>query len=349
MKCVVGGAGGFIGHHLVKRLKADGHTVIGVDIKRPEFEKSAADTFNIWDLRGANSSAFFEGVDEVYQLAANMGGAGYLFTGEHDAEVMRDSVQINLSVLEACRRYRVPRVFFSSSACVYETLPTVMQTTIGKDLKTGLDIYEQTPVQIKDACSESDAYPANPDSEYGWEKLFSERLYQAYARNYGQVVRIGRYHNVFGPLGTWKGGREKFPAAVCRKVAEAPHGTSIELWGSGRQQRSFTYIDDAVEGTIRVMRSDLEGPFNIGSSRMVSIEEVARQMIAISQKWLDIKYIDGPVGVQGRNSDNTLILDRLFWEPRYPLEMGLHNTYQWVRQQVAKARGEALTDGVPVM
>lgn len=331
MKCVVCGAGGFIGHHLVNRLKEQGHVVIGIDIKRPEFEKSAADAFNIWSLQKPEWAPMFDGVDEVYQLAANMGGAGYLFTGEHDAEVMTDSVEINLNVLSACRRWKVPRAFFSSSACVYESLP----------------VYPHLSKHT--ACAESDAYPANPDSEYGWEKLFSERLYQAYARNHGLTVRIGRFHNVFGPLGTWKGGREKFPAAVCRKVAEAPHGTSIDLWGSGQQQRSFMYIGDAVEGMIRLMRSDFEGPVNLGSSRMVTIEEVARMVIAISGKWIDLNYIEGPVGVQGRNSDNTLILEKLGWEPKYPLEMGLYHTYQWVRQQVAKARGEALTDGLPVL
>lgn len=348
MKCVVCGASGFIGGHLVNRLKEQGHVVIGIDIKRPEFEKSAADTFNIWDLSretAITNSGFWDEVDEVYQLAANMGGAGYLFTGDHDAEVMRDSAQINLNVLEACRRYAVSRVFFSSSACVYETLPQWIAKRVGyeisKDAVRDISRY--------DGCKESSAYPANPDSEYGWEKLFSERLYQAYARNYGLTIRIGRFHNVFGPLGTWKGGREKFPAAVCRKVAEAPHGTSIDLWGSGQQQRSFTYIGDAVEGMIRSMRSDFEGPVNLGSSRMVTIEEVARQVIAISGKWIDLNYIEGPVGVQGRNSDNTLILDKLGWEPKYPLEMGLYHTYQWVRQQVAKAREEALTDGLPVL
>jgi len=342
MKCVVLGAGGFIGRHLVKRLKAEGHTVIGIDRKKPEFEPSPADQFNIWDLRTlAPNTEFFRGVDEVFQLAADMGGAGYVFTGEHDAEIMHNSVAINLRVIEACKFMGVGRVFFSSSACVYQDI-------------SGLNRLEQTPIGINPipmlSCQEDDAYPANPDSDYGWEKLFSERLYLANARNTRLKVRIGRYHNIFGPLGTWTGGREKFPAALCRKVAEAKHGTSIKLWGDGTQQRSFTYIDDAVEGTIRLMRSDVDVPLNIGSSRMVSIEETARMVIAMSQKWLDIEYEEGPTGVRGRNSDNTLILQKLGWEPRYALEAGLMNTYQWVRQQVIRDAGVShpqLLTGVP--
>lgn len=333
-RVVVCGAGGFFGWHLVNRLKKDGCYVIGIDRKQPEFAKSAADQFNIWDLRSLpRNTPFFEDANEVFQLAAEMGGAGYVFTGENDAEIMHSSVTINLKVLEACRVMEVPRVFFSSSACVYSPR---------YKLFSGLGPESVVP------CAEGHAYPANPDSDYGWEKLFSERLYQAYARNHGIQARIGRLHNVFGPLGTWTGGREKFPAAVCRKVSEAPHGTKITLWGDGTQQRSFTYIDDAVEGTIRLMRSDVTEPLNIGSSRMVSIEETARMVIAMSQKWLDIEYEPGPTGVQGRNSDNTLIQQRLGWEPRYALEAGLMTTYQWIRQQVAKQAGKAdLLTGLP--
>jgi GDP-D-mannose 3',5'-epimerase len=337
MKCVVLGAGGFIGHHLVKRLKTEGHYVVGIDRKKPEFEKTGANQFNIWDLRQLEpNTPFLEGADEVYQLAAEMGGAGYCFTGENDAEIMSSSATINLKVLRACVATKIPRVFFSSSACVYSDVPPRYPNETNAE-------YSRLA-----ACEEGFAYPANPDSDYGWEKLFSERLYQANARNFGLQVRIGRYHNIFGPLGTWTGGREKFPAAVCRKVAEAPHGTKITLWGDGTQQRSFTYIDDAVEGTIRLMRSDFEGPVNIGSSRMISIEDTAKMVIAMSQKWLDIAYEPGPTGVQGRNSDNTLILEKLGWEPRYSLEAGLFNTYHWVAQQVAQqSRKASLLTGLP--
>jgi len=317
-KALVLGAGGFIGSHLVKRLKQEGLWVRGVDLKHPRYAETRADEFQVSDLRDRASvqRALEGGFDEVYQLAADMGGAGFVFTGDHDAAIMHNSAQINLHVLEAARDEKIGRIFYSSSACMY---PEYNQ----------LDPDNPT-------CSEDSAYPAAPDSEYGWEKLFSERLYFAYARNYGFSVRVARYHNIFGPEGSWNDGREKAPAALCRKVAAAPEGGKIEMWGDGMQTRSFLYIDECIEGTLRLMRSDFEGPVNIGSNEMVSINQFAELIMGIADKPLGIEHIEGPTGVRGRNSDNQLIKERLGWAPGRPLAEGLASTYRWVHAQVVK-------------
>jgi GDP-D-mannose 3',5'-epimerase len=323
MKSVlVGGAGGFIGSHLVKRLKSEGFWVRGVDLKYPEFAPTAADDFVIGDLREQSIvRSVVVGVDEIYQLAADMGGAGYLFTGEHDADVMHNSATINLNVLDAGRKAGVKKFFYSSSACIYPA-------------------YNQTdPNNPK--CSEDSAYPAAPDSEYGWEKLFSERLYSSFQRNYGIHVRIARFHNIFGPEGTWSGGKEKAPAAVCRKVASAPDGGEIELWGDGEQTRSFLYIDECVEGVRRLMESGFTGPVNIGSEEMVTINKLAAMVMQIAGKRLRIKHVPGPLGVRGRNSDNALVAETLAWKPSRPLMEGLEKTYRWVEEQ-AGARAKLL-------
>ena len=315
-KALVLGAGGFIGSHLARRLSQDGFWVRGVDLKYPEFSDTVADDFVIADLRdaGACRQIIDTRFDEVYQLAADMGGAGYIFTGENDAHVMHNSAMINLNVLDACHRRNVRRIFYSSSACIY---PEHNQRD------------PRAPVTREDS-----AYPASPDSEYGWEKLFSERLYLAYQRNHGFDVRIARYHNIFGPEGTWTGGREKAPAAVCRKVAEAPDGGEIEIWGDGEQTRSFLYIDGCLEGTLRLTRSDWTGPVNIGSEEMVTINELVRIISAISRKSLQIRHIPGPLGVRGRNSHNELIKKKLDWAPNEPLRAGLERTYGWIKAQV---------------
>jgi len=340
------GAGGFIGSHLVKRLKSEGFWVRGVDLKYPEYDKTKADDFILCDLRDFERvqsvmrlEAYEVGdsfaplaykysqypyskdiaFDEVYQLAADMGGAGYIFTGENDANVMHNSATINLNVAHVAAhrlKGKIKRIFYSSSACMY---PEHNQ----------LDPNNPN-------CKESSAYPANPDSEYGWEKLFSERLYLAFARNYGLEVRIARFHNIFGPYGTWKGGKEKAPAAMCRKVAEILDGGEIEVWGDGSQTRSFLYIDECIEGVLRLMRSDFEGPVNIGSEEMVTINELAQYAIDISGKNITIKNIDGPTGVRGRNSDNDLIQEKLGWSPNYPLYNGLTETFNWINKQVNK-------------
>jgi GDP-D-mannose 3',5'-epimerase len=312
---LVAGAGGFIGSHLVKRLKAEGFGVRGVDLKLPEFSPTAADEFIIGDLReAATAKAVLTGIDEVYQLAADMGGAGYIFTGEHDADVMHNSASINLNILEAARLAGVDKVFYSSSACIYPA-------------------YNQTD-PANPQCSEDSAYPAAPDSEYGWEKLFSERLYLSYARNYHIDVRIARFHNIFGPEGTWRGGREKAPAAICRKVAEAANGDEIEIWGDGEQTRSFLHIDECVEGVRRLMESDFMGPVNIGSDEMVTINRLAGIVIAIAGKRLSICHREGPLGVRGRNSDNHLVYERLHWKPKRALRLGLEDTYRWISSKV---------------
>ena len=315
-KAVVCGAGGFIGAHLVKRLKTEGMWVRGVDLKFPEYAETAADDFIEGDLRDIDvcHRVFDQPFDEVYQLAADMGGAGFVFTGDNDAEIMHNSATINLNVLETCRKRNIKRIFYSSSACMY---PEHNQLDPDNPL-----------------CTEDSAYPANPDSEYGWEKLFSERLYLAYGRNHGMQVRVARYHNIFGPEGTWEGGREKAPAAFCRKVAMASDGDVIEMWGDGLQTRSFLYVDECVEGTIRLTRGAWEGPVNIGSTEMVSINDLAKMVMDIAGKGMSIKHIPGPVGVRGRNSDNTLIKEKLDWEPSEPLRDGIEKTYQWINQQV---------------
>ena len=258
-----------------------------------------------------------EGIDDIYQLAADMGGAGYIFTGEHDADVMHNSASINLNMLEFGTRAGVKRFFYSSSACIYPA-------------------YNQTdPDNPK--CSEDSAYPAAPDSEYGWEKLFSERLYLSYMRNYGVAVRVARFHNIFGPDGTWQGGREKAPAAMCRKVAETPDGGEIEIWGDGKQTRSFLYVDECVEAVRRLMESEFTGPVNIGSEEMVTINQLAEMIMEIAGKKLSIRHIPGPLGVRGRNSDNHMIRERLGWAPSRPLLEGLEKTYSWIAQQVEAA------------
>lgn len=318
-RILVNGAGGFIGGHLVKRLKAEGFWVRGVDLKHHEFHELPADEFIQGDLRDpAFVADVVANIDEVYQLAADMGGAGYIFTGDHDAAVMHNSATVNLNVLEYGRKAAVKRFFYSSSACIYPA-------------------YNQMDAR-KPTCSESTAYPAAPDSEYGWEKLFSERLYLSYMRNYGIDVRISRYHNIFGPYGTWDGGREKAPAALCRKIAEAPDGGEIEIWGDGEQTRSFLYIDECIEGTRRLMDSYFPGPFNIGSEEMVSINQLAGMIMEIAGKSLSIKHIPGPLGVRGRNSDNRMIKSALGWAPSRPLREGLENTYSWVAAQVRAGR-----------
>ena len=321
-KALVLGAGGFIGSHVVKRLKREGMWVRGVDLKHPRYAATPADEFLIGDLRDLETvrTALAGGFDEVYQFAADMGGAGFVFTGEHDAAIMHNSAQINLNVLEAARDEAIGRIFYSSSACMYPE-------------------YNQLDPD-NPRCSEDSAYPAAPDSEYGWEKLFSERLYFAYARNYGFTVRVARYHNIFGPEGSWNDGREKAPAALCRKIAAAPDGGEIEMWGDGLQTRSFLYIDECVEGSLRLMRSDFAGPVNIGSSEMVALNDFARMIMDIAGKSLSIRHIDGPTGVRGRNSDNRLIAERLGWAPDRPLAEGLAATYQWISAQVARGASD---------
>lgn len=313
------GAGGFIGSHLVRRLRNEGMWVRGVDLKFPEFSPTEADDFIQGDLRDPSvcRQAVDRRFDEVYQLAADMGGAGYLFTGENDADVMHNSALINLNILEACVRRNVKRVFYSSSACIYPA-------------RNQLD--PDNPV-----CVEDSAYPAEPDSEYGWEKLFSERLYAAFSRNYGIEARVARYHNIFGPEGTWIGGKEKAPAALCRKVALAVSGGEIEIWGDGLQTRSFLFIDECVEGTVRLLRSDSAGPVNIGSEEMISINRLAEMIMEVANKDLVIRHIAGPLGVRGRSSDNRMILDRLGWAPAERLREGLATTYKWIEGQARRA------------
>jgi len=316
-RALVCGAGGFIGSHLVNRLKEEGLWVRGVDLKAPDFSGTSADDFVLGDLRDPDvcSRVLDASYDEVYQLAADMGGAGFVFTGENDADIMHNSALVNLNILAACRRTNAKRIFYSSSACIYP---------------------ERNQVDPDNPnCAEDSAYPAAPDSDYGWEKLFSERLFDAFGRNYGMQVRVARYHNIFGPEGTWRGGREKVPAALCRKVAEAEDGGEIEVWGDGLQTRSFLYVDECIEGTLRLMRSDWTGPVNIGSDEMVPIKELADVIIAISGKQISLRHVPGPEGVRGRNSDNRLIEERLGWRPTASLRDGIERTYRWIEQQVA--------------
>lgn len=318
-KALVCGAGGFIGHHLVTELKRRGYWVRGIDLKYPEFESTKADDFIQGDLRDvATCRSALQGpsgaVDEVYQLAADMGGAGYIFTGEHDANVMHNSATINLNMVDESRKAGVKKIFYSSSACMYP------------------EYNQLDPDNPK--CSEESAYPAAPDSEYGWEKLFSERLYLAYNRNYGLDVRIARFHNIYGPLGTWCGGREKAPAAMCRKVAYAEDGGEIEVWGDGNQTRSFLFIDECVEAVLRLMDSDFLGPVNIGSEEMVTINQLVDTAAKVAGKTIHKKHIDGPLGVRGRNSDNRLIEEKLGWKPSQTLEDGIRKTYEWIATQI---------------
>jgi len=318
-KCaLICGAGGFIGGHLVKRLKKDGFWVRGVDLKFHEFSETGADDFVVGDLRdqGFCRAIVDRRFDEVYQLAADMGGAGYIFTGEHDAAVMHNSVTINSNVLDACHKRDIKKIFYSSSACMYPAY------------------NQEDPLNPK--CSEDSAYPAAPDSEYGWEKLFSERLYLAYRRNYGMQTHVARYHNIFGPEGTWNGGREKVPAAICRKVAVARSGEDIEVWGDGEQTRSFLYINECVEGTVRLLRSSFAGPVNIGSEEMVTINQLVDLVADIAGKRIGKNHVPGPQGVRGRNSDNRLIREKLRWEPSQSLRAGLEPTYKWIEAQVMR-------------
>lgn len=312
---LVCGAGGFIGSHLVRYLKFRGWWVRGVDLKYPEYTATLADEFVRGDLRDPNlvAQVLDQSFDRVYQLAADMGGAGFIFSGENDAEIMHNSALINLNVAHLATKHQVKRLFYSSSACIYPE-------------RNQLD--PENPI-----CSEQSAYPAAPDSEYGWEKIFSERLYLSFARNHKLPVRIARFHNVFGPEGTWTGGREKAPAAICRKIATTTDG-SIEIWGDGKQTRSFLFIDECLDGVERLMESTVTHPVNIGSAEMVSINELAQIVGEIAKKTISIKNIPGPLGVRGRRSDNSLIQELLGWAPSQPLKDGLTKTYSWIEAQL---------------
>lgn len=328
-KAIVMGAGGFIGSHMVNRLKTEGYWVRGIDLKYPEFSSSQADDFVIGDLRDPNlvSDVIDNNIDRLYQFAADMGGAGYIFTGDNDANVMHNSGLINFNVTFESSKKNVKKVFYSSSACMY---PAHNQEDPDNPM-----------------CSEDSAYPAAPDSEYGWEKLFSERLYMAFGRNYNLNVRIGRFHNIFGPDGTWEGGKEKAPAAMCRKAAMAEDGSSLEVWGDGLQTRSFLYIDECIEAVQQLMDSEYKEPVNIGSEEMVSINQLAQIAINLSGKNISIQNLEGeafeakygfpvPEGVRGRNSDNKLFREKIGWEPDYPLAKGMEKTFQWIDEQVKK-------------
>jgi len=316
---LVCGAGGFIGGHLVRRLKKEGYWIRGIDLKENKYSDTDSDDFIIGDLRDpvVCREICDQPYDEVYQLAADMGGAGFIFSGENDADIMHNSAMINLNVVEASVKAGVKKIFYSSSACMYP------------------ERNQMDPDNPN--CAEDSAYPAEPDSEYGWEKLFSERFYLAASRNYGLDVRIARFHNIFGPQGSWKDGREKAPAAMCRKVAETSDGGEIEMWGDGTQTRSFLYIDECLEGVRRLMKSDFMKPINIGSDEMVSINQLAEMTMDISGKKQSINHIPGPLGVRGRNSDNRLIKEKLGWAPNWPLRKGMELTYRWIAEQVEKS------------
>ena len=341
------GAGGFIGSHMVKRLRSEGYWVRGVDLKFPEFSETEANEFVTGDLRDVDfvrrvlefkgeQGNFYNSIpyrmidcfDEIYQFAADMGGAGFVFTGENDADIMHNSVTINLNVLEEQRKFNErkgrsdTKIFYSGSACMYPE-------------------HNQLDPDNPD-CSEASAYPADPDSEYGWEKLFSERLYFAYHRNYGIPVRVTRYHNIYGPEGTWDGGREKAPAAICRKVAQLPDvGGGIEVWGDGEQTRSFLYIDECIEASRRLMDSDFIGPVNIGSEEMVKINELVEITAKVAGKAVSRRHkLDAPLGVRGRNSNNNVIRDAIGWDYTMTLEEGISKTYAWINQQVENQKNE---------
>jgi GDP-D-mannose 3',5'-epimerase len=315
-KILVCGAGGFIGSHLVEKFKSQGHYVIGADLKFPEYNITLADEFRIIDLRSQHNveQLVTSDIDEIYQLAADMGGAGYIFTGEHDADIMHNSAMINLNILDEMQKKGVKNVFYSSSACMY---PEHNQ------------IDPNNPL-----LSEDSAYPAAPDSEYGWEKLFSERLYMSYARNYGMRVRIARFHNIFGPKGSWNNGKEKAPAALCRKIAMCNDHGVVDIWGPGNQTRSFLYIDECIEGIERIMASDCEVPLNLGSERMISINSLVFLIAKLVNKSIAITNVDGPMGVRGRNSHNKLIKETIGWTPAENLEEGLIQTYNWISEQI---------------
>lgn len=318
MNALVLGAGGFIGSHLVSRLKRENYHVIGVDLRYPEFQASEADQFIIGDLRNASfcEQIFSSNFDEVYQLAADMGGAGYLFTGENDFVVMHNSASINLNVVKYAVSSDVKKIFYSSSACIYPKCNQVDPSNPN--------------------CVESSAYPADPDSEYGWEKLFSERLYANAKRAHNIEVRIARFHNVYGPGNEYRNNRAKAPAAICHKVASAKSNTSIEIWGPGTQSRSFMYIDDCLDGVLALMKSDYSEPVNIGSEELITINDFAKMVIAISNKEVSIKNIDGPIGVNGRNSNNDLMSSICGWSPKISLKEGTTKLYHWVEKEVAK-------------
>ena len=315
-RALVCGAGGFIGGHLVKRLKEEGYWVRGVDLKRNPYHETGADEFFVGDLRDPKTVNLVldESINEVYQLAADMGGAGFVFTGENDADIMHNSALINLNIAHRAAEVKVEKLFYSGSACSYPSY------------------NQEDPDNPK--CTEDSAYPAQPDSEYGFEKLFSERLYLAFARNFGLNVRLARFHNIFGPMGSWNNTREKAPAALSRKVAMAKSGDTIQVWGDGKQTRSFLYVDECVEGVLRLMRSDFQGPVNIGSEEMISINDFVKMIANIAGKEIHIEHIDGPTGVRGRNSDNNLIQEKLNWKPSEPLREGMIKTYNWIKSQI---------------
>ena len=319
-RALVCGAGGFIGGHLVKRLKSEGYWVRGIDLKEHEFTPAQADEFVVGDLRDplVCETVIDREIDEIYQLAADMGGAGFVFVGDNDSAIMHNSAMINLNIAEESFKKKVGKIFYSSSACIYPE-------------RNQLDPENPN-------CAEDSAYPADPDSEYGWEKLFSERLYMSYVRNRGMEIHIARFHNIFGPEGSWNDGREKAPAAMCRKVAETPDGGEMEMWGDGEQTRSFLFIDECLDGVRRFMDSEFLGPVNIGSEEMVTINALAGMAMDIAGKKITIKHIDGPLGVRGRNSDNKLIGEKLGWKPSLSLRHGMERTYNWISGQVEAAR-----------